>query len=38
VRPQHIPAVGGISLTDLSPVSHLLNAPTRRLTGLTIIR
>ena len=38
MRPQRIPAVGGISLTDLSPVSHLLNAPTRRLTWLTIIK
>ena len=38
MKPQGIPAVGGISLTDLSPVSHLLNAPTRRLTWLTIIK
>ena len=38
MRPQHIPAVGGISHTDLSPVSHLLNAPTRTLTWLTILK
>src|SRR4029079_13635068 len=30
--------VGGVTLTDLAPVSHLLNAPTRRLTWLTIIK
>ena len=30
--------VGGVNLADLSPVSHLLNAPTRRLTWLTIIK
>ena len=30
--------VGGVNLTDLSPVSHLLNAPSRRLTWLTIIK
>ena len=30
--------VGGVALTDLAPVSHLLNAPTRRLTWLTVIK
>ena len=29
---------GGIRLDDMSPVSHLLNPPTRRLTWLTIIK
>ena len=30
--------VGGVDITDLSHVSHLLNAPSRRLTWLTIIK
>ena len=30
--------VGGVDITDLSHVSHLLNAPTRRLTWLTVVK
>ena len=35
----HTPVrVGGVDITDLSHVGHLLNAPTRRLTWLTILK
>ena len=30
--------VAGVDITDLSHVSHLLNAPSRRLTWLTIVK